>query len=146
MNKQTFVYKFDSYRARLGNWCLLRISAFCQLYCDYPTYWARSNDNHTMHLPHCISRWNRAVHPSEGFESKPLVQCNTDSLRDGPFNLKGVGLWFFSNKIFRFPMLLKKIFWFWWRKKKIIWFRKINILTLVLSEKNFLNETKNHKP
>jgi hypothetical protein len=81
MNKQTFVYKFDSYQARLGNWCLLRISIFCQLYCDYPTYWARSNDNHTMHLPHCISRWNRAVHPSEGFEPKPLVQCNTDSLR-----------------------------------------------------------------
>ena len=30
----------------------------------------------------------------------------------------GVGLWFFSKKIFWFPMLLKKIFWFWWRKKK----------------------------
>ena len=35
----------------------------------------------------------------------------------------GGGLWFFSKKIFWFPMLLKKIFWFWWRKKKIIWFR-----------------------
>jgi hypothetical protein len=31
--------------------------------------------------------------------------------------LKG-GLWFFSKKIFWFPMLLKKIFWFWWRKKQ----------------------------
>jgi hypothetical protein len=37
--------------------------------------------------------------------------------------LKGGGVWFFSKKIFLFPMLLKKIFWFWWRKKKIIWFR-----------------------
>jgi hypothetical protein len=36
-------------------------------------------------------------------------------LRERPFNLKG-GLWFFSKKIFWFPMLLKKIFWFWWRK------------------------------
>ena len=26
-------------------------------------------------------------------------------------------LWFFSKKIFWFPMLLKKIFWLWWRKK-----------------------------
>ena len=43
-------------------------------------------------------------------------------LRERPFNL-GEGLWFFSKKIFWFPMLLKKIFWFWWRKKKIIWFR-----------------------
>ena len=61
-------------------------------------------------------------------------------------------------------MLLKKIFWFWWRKKKFdseflsynlmlnSW-KKIRalrdkniILTLVLSEKNFLNETKNHTP
>ena len=33
------------------------------------------------------------------------------------------GLWFFSKKIFCFPMLLKKIFWFWWRNKKKIWFR-----------------------
>ena len=49
---------------------------------------------------------------------------------------------FFSKKIFWFPILLKKIFWFWWRKK-IIWFRvfanefekKKNILTLVMSEK-----------
>ena len=59
-------------------------------------------------------------------------------------------------------MLLKKIFWFWWRKKKFdseflsynlmlnSWKKiralrdKKNILTLVLSEKNFLNETKNH--
>jgi hypothetical protein len=31
---------------------------------------------------------------------------------------KTVKLWFFSKKIFWFPMLLKKIFWFWWRKKK----------------------------
>ena len=61
-------------------------------------------------------------------------------------------------------MLLKKIFWFWWRKKKFdseflsynlmlnSWKKiralrdKKNILTLVLSEKNFLNETKNHTP
>jgi hypothetical protein len=28
------------------------------------------------------------------------------------------GLWFFSKKIFWFPMLLEKIFWFWWRNKK----------------------------
>ena len=34
-------------------------------------------------------------------------------LRERPFNL-----WFFSKKIFWFPMLLKIIFWFWWRKKK----------------------------
>jgi hypothetical protein len=26
-------------------------------------------------------------------------------------------LWFFSKKIFWFPMLLKFFFWFWWRKK-----------------------------
>jgi hypothetical protein len=31
---------------------------------------------------------------------------------------RGGGYVFFSKKIFRFPMLLKKIFWFWWRKKK----------------------------
>jgi hypothetical protein len=37
-------------------------------------------------------------------------------LREWPFHLKG-GLWFFSKKIFWFPMLLKKIFGFWWRKK-----------------------------
>jgi hypothetical protein len=61
-------------------------------------------------------------------------------------------------------MLLKKIFWFWWRKKEFdseflsynlmlqSWKKiralrdKKNILTLVLSEKNFLNETKNHNP
>jgi hypothetical protein len=60
-------------------------------------------------------------------------------------------------------MLLKKIFWFWWKKKKnLIQFlsynlminsgrkfralrdKKINILILVLSEKQILNETKNH--
>ena len=72
----------------------------------------------------------------------------------------------FSEELFRFPMLLKKIFWFWWRKKIIIWFRvftynlmlnsgkkfrtlrdkKINILTLVVSQKKILNETKNHNP
>ena len=28
------------------------------------------------------------------------------------------GYGFFLKKIFCFPMLLKKIFWFWWRKKK----------------------------
>jgi hypothetical protein len=39
-------------------------------------------------------------------------------VRERPFNLKGGGLWFFSKKIFWFPMLLKNIFWFWWRKKK----------------------------
>ena len=67
------------------------------------------------------------------------------------------GFGFFLKKIFWFPMLLKKIFWFWWRKKKI-WFRvffiksnvkkwkKINILTLGLTEKKILNETKNHNP
>ena len=76
--------------------------------------------------------------------------------RDGPFNFQG-GLWFFSKKIFWFPMLLKKIFWFWWRKKNLIqsfchitYFllraTKKNILTLVLSENIFLNETKNHNP
>ena len=27
------------------------------------------------------------------------------------------GLWFFSKKVFWFPMLWKKILWFWWRKK-----------------------------
>jgi len=63
-------------------------------------------------------------------------------------------------------MLLKKIFWFWWRKKKksdseflsynlmlnsgkkirVLHAKKINILTLVLFEKKFLNETKNHNP
>ena len=66
-------------------------------------------------------------------------RLNALLLRERPFNLKG-GLWFFSKKIFWFPMSLKKIFWFWWRKKKI------NILTLVLSEKKILNETKNHNP
>ena len=85
------------------------------------------------------------------------INQTTNLIRDGPFNLKG-GLWFFSKKIFWFSVLLKKIFWFWWRKKKIIWFRvfvilpnvkfwkKINILTRVLSEKKILNETKNHNP
>ena len=65
---------------------------------------------------------------------------------------------FFSKKKFWFPMLLKKIFWFWWRKKKksdseflsynlmLNSGKKNNILTLVLSEKFFLNETKNHNP
>jgi hypothetical protein len=54
-------------------------------------------------------------------------------------------------------MLLKKIFRFWWRKKKksgseflpynlMLNSGKINILTLVLSEKKILNETKNHNP
>jgi hypothetical protein len=63
-------------------------------------------------------------------------------------------------------MLLKKIFWFWWRiknksdseflsynlmlksgKKNSRFARqKKNILTLVFSEKKFLNETKNHNP
>ena len=62
-------------------------------------------------------------------------------------------------------MLLKKIFWFWWRKKKsdseflsynlmlnsekkisALRDKKIIILTLVLSEKKILNETKNHDP
>ena len=79
---------------------------------------------------------------------------------------RGGGYVFFSKKIFWFPMMLKKIFWFWWREKKIIWFRvfviksnvniwrkfralrdkKNNILTIVLSEKKILNETKNHNP
>jgi hypothetical protein len=63
-------------------------------------------------------------------------------------------------------MLLKKIFWFWWRKKKksdsefvsynlmlnsgkkncALRDKKNNILTLVLSEKKIMNETKNHNP
>ena len=62
-------------------------------------------------------------------------------------------------------MLLKKIFGFWWRKKKssdleflsynlmLNFGKKIRdlrkekkILTLVLSEKKILNETKNHNP
>jgi hypothetical protein len=54
-------------------------------------------------------------------------------------------------------MLLKKIFWFWWRKTKsdseflsynlmLNSGKKINILTLVLSEEKNLNETKNHNP
>ena len=49
---------------------------------------------------------------------------------------------FFSKKIFWFPMLLKKIFWFWWRTIYVIYvkfWRKKNILTLVLSEKKFLS-------
>jgi hypothetical protein len=64
---------------------------------------------------------------------------------------------FFSKKIFWFPMLLKKIFWFWWRKKKydseflsynlmLNSGEKINILTLVLSGNNFLNETTPRPP
>ena len=70
------------------------------------------------------------------------------------------GLWFFSKKIFWFSMLLKKIFWLWWREKKIQFLsynlmlnsgkkncalrdKKINILTLVLSEEKILNETIN---
>jgi hypothetical protein len=36
----------------------------------------------------------------------------------GNDHLTEEGVWFFSKKIFWFPMLLKKIFWFWWRKKK----------------------------
>lgn len=36
--------------------------------------------NRAVHLPHCIPRGNRAVHPSAGYEPKPLVQRNTDSL------------------------------------------------------------------
>ena len=60
-------------------------------------------------------------------------------------------------------MLLKKIFWLWWRKKKSSEFlsynlmlysgkkfralrNKKNILTLVLSEKKILHETKDHNP
>jgi hypothetical protein len=61
---------------------------------------------------------------------------------------RGGGMFFFSKKIFWFSMLLKKIFWFWWRiKKNLILFatKKINILTLVLSGKKILKETKNHK-
>ena len=65
-------------------------------------------------------------------------------------------LWFFSKKIFWFPMLLKKIFWFWWRKKKKSdsQFLSYNLmlnsgkkLIFQLSccpKKTFLNETKNH--
>ena len=87
-------------------------------------------------------------------------------LRERPFNLKGGGVWFFSKKIFWFPMMLKKIFWFWWRNKKksdseflsynlmlnsgkkirALRDKKINILILVLSEKKIRNETKNHNP
>jgi hypothetical protein len=68
---------------------------------------------------------------------------------------KGEGLWFFSKKKLWFPILLKKIFWFWWREKNnliqsfchitqcwileknfALWAtKKINILTLVMSEK-----------
>ena len=70
-----------------------------------------------------------------------------------------------SKKLFWFPTLLKKIFWFWWRKKKsdseflsynlmlycgkkihALRDKKINILILVLFEKEILNETKNHNP
>jgi hypothetical protein len=64
-------------------------------------------------------------------------------------------------------MLLKKIFQFWWREKKksdseflsynlmlnseekkiaLGVTKKVNILTLVLSEKKILNKTKNHNP
>ena len=85
------------------------------------------------------------------------------ALRDGPFNFQGGGLWFFSKKIFWFPMLLKKIFWFWWRKNKLSdsEFLSYNLMlnsekkfrTLrgkkkisILSENKFLNETKNHNP
>ena len=73
-------------------------------------------------------------------------------LRERPFNLKEGVLWFFSKKIFWFPMLLKKIFWFWWRKKKsdseflsynlmLNSGKKINILTLC-PKKKFMNEKK----
>ena len=73
-------------------------------------------------------------------------------------NTKGTTI---SKKIFWFPMLLKKIFWFWWRKKNNLiqsnvkfwknisrWARqkKINILTLVLSEKKFWTKQKSITP
>ena len=69
----------------------------------------------------------------------------------------GGGYGFFLKKIFWFPMLLKNIFWFWWRKKKsdseflsynlmLNSGEKKNILTLALSKKKILNETKNHNP
>jgi hypothetical protein len=34
--------------------------------------------------------------------------------------LRGGGYGFFLKKIFRLPMLLKKIFWFWWRKQNLV--------------------------
>ena len=102
---------------------------------------------------------NLAIIPYGVLRLCPCLLLGTDHLFQG-------GLWFFSKKIFWFPMLLKKILWFWWRKKqksdseflsynlmlnagkKICALRdkKIDILTLVLSEINFLNETKNHNP
>jgi hypothetical protein len=77
--------------------------------------------------------------------------------------LKG-GLWFFSKKIFWFPMLLKKIFWLWWWKKKTdseflsynlmlisgnkirAWRDKKKYSNSCVVRKQILNETKNHNP
>jgi hypothetical protein len=46
----------------------------------------------------------------ERFWIKELRVLHPDGIRERPFNLKGGGVWFFSKKIFLFPMLLKKIF------------------------------------
>jgi hypothetical protein len=79
-------------------------------------------------------------------------------LRERPFNLKG-GYGFFLKKYSDSQCCWKKYSDFGGEKKKIIWFRvfviknfalcatkKINILTLVLSEKKILIETKHHTP
>ena len=47
-----------------------------------------------------------------GYHQSGLCNQKLHYVRERPFNLKGGGggVWFFSKKIFRFPMLLKKIF------------------------------------
>ena len=61
---------------------------------------------------HCHCRLKR-IRMSIFFNLRP----QNPHLGNDHLTWKG-GLWFFSKKIFWFPMLLKKIFWFWWRKKK----------------------------
>ena len=44
-----------------------------------------------------------------GISGQIKIQNKTKLFWERPFNLKGGGLWFFSKKIFWFPMFLKKI-------------------------------------
>ena len=67
------------------------------------------------------------------------VDCD---LRERPFNLKG-GYVFFLKK---YSDSLYNLMWDSGKKFRVLREKKKNILTLVLSEIFFLNESKNHNP
>ena len=83
------------------------------------------------HIMFYISPWSRFEPTKSGVIGTDFIgSCKSNfhtitatcvllylDIREQPFNLKGL-IWFYPKKIFWFPMLLKKIFWFWWRKIK----------------------------